>query len=101
MASRGSSDKALRRWLAAIVAVAILARWAVLVPGSGRLDDPDSYLLLARSLADGRGFTLNGRPTAYRPPLYPLVLAPLVATLGDRLAWGVAGLHLALGAGTV
>ncbi len=43
----------------------------------------------------------NGRPTAYRPPLYPLVLAPVVAALGGRAAWGVAALHLALGAGTV
>jgi 4-amino-4-deoxy-L-arabinose transferase-like glycosyltransferase len=72
-----------------------------MVPEFGRLDDPDNYLPLARSLAAGRGFVVNGRPTAYRPPLYPLVLAPLVAALGDRLAWGVAALHLALGAATV
>ena len=54
------------------------------------------------ALAEGRGFVWNGRPTAYRPPLYPLVLAPLVAVLGDAsCAWGVAVLHLALGAATV
>ena len=68
---------------------------------SGRLEDPDNYLPLARSLVDGRGFSINGRPTAYRPPLYPLVLAPLVAALGDRVDYGVGVLHLALGAGTV
>ena len=56
--------------------------------------------LLARSLAAGRGFVLNGRPTAYRPPLYPIVLAPSRRGLGEQLAWGVAGLHLVLGAGT-
>jgi len=70
--------------------------------GPGRLDDPDNYLTLARSLADGRGFTHEGRPTAYRPPLYPILLAPLVGLLPvPALPLGVAALHLALGAGTV
>ncbi|HMB04698.1 MAG TPA: phospholipid carrier-dependent glycosyltransferase [Isosphaeraceae bacterium] len=86
---------------ATIVAAALLARLAVIVTGFGRLDDPDNYLVLARSLAAGRGFALDGHPTAYRPPLYPVVLAPLVAMLGGRIAWGIAGLHLLLGAGTV
>ncbi len=73
-----------------------------MLTGLDRLDDPDHYLTLARSLADGRGFALEGRPTAYRPPLYPLILAPLVGTLDRRwLPFGVGGLHLALGAGTV
>jgi hypothetical protein len=92
---------ASRLGLILIVAVALLARLAVIVPDFGRLDDPDNYLVLARALAEGRGFALNGRPTAYRPPLYPLFLAPLVATFGSRIAWGIAGLHLLLGAGTV
>ena len=87
--------------LALVVAVAVLLRLAVIVPGFGRLEDPDNYLVLARALAEGRGFAIAGHPTAYRPPLYPLVLAPLVKSLGARLAWGVAGLHLLLGAGTV
>jgi 4-amino-4-deoxy-L-arabinose transferase-like glycosyltransferase len=87
--------------LIAIVAVALLARLAVIVPGFGRLDDPDNYLMLARSLAEGRGYALGGKPTAYRPPLYPLVLTPLVWALGSRTAWGLAALHLALGGGTV
>ncbi len=94
------------RWRAAlggVVLVALLARGVLLAQalGSSGLDDPDNYLPLARSLAAGGGFVLNGRPTAYRPPLYPLVLAPVVATLGGRAGWGVAALHLALGAGTV
>ena len=53
-----------------------------MVTGLGRLDDPDHYLTLARSLAEGRGFALDGRPTAYRPPLYPILLAPLVGDAG-------------------
>ena len=69
----------------------------------GRLEDPDNYTRLARGLAEGRGFVWDGRPTAYRPPLYPLVLAPLVAVLpeGEPLGWGIAGLHAVLGAATV
>jgi 4-amino-4-deoxy-L-arabinose transferase-like glycosyltransferase len=65
------------------------------------MEDPDNYLPLARSLASGSGFAFEGRPTAYRPPLYPLVLAPLTACLGPRVAWGVACLHLLLGGATV
>lgn len=77
-------------------------RVAVMLTGLGRLDDPDRYLALARSMAEGGGFALDGRPTAYRPPLYPILLTPLVATLGrGALPWGVGGLHLALGAGMV
>ncbi|WZO99862.1 dolichyl-phosphate-mannose-protein mannosyltransferase [Isosphaeraceae bacterium EP7] len=99
-------DRVDSRWkpglLTLIVAAALLLRLGLLAMQSGRpMEDPDNYLPLARSLAEGRGLSLNGRATAYRPPLYPLVLAPLVAGLGDRLSWGVAALHLALGAGTV
>jgi hypothetical protein len=65
------------------------------------MEDPDNYLPLARSLAEGRGFSLDGRLTAYRPPLYPLMLSPLTAVLGERTVWGVAALHLALAAGTI
>jgi Dolichyl-phosphate-mannose-protein mannosyltransferase len=73
-----------------------------MLTGLGRLDDPDHYLTLAGSLAEGRGFSLDGRPTAYRPPLYPIILAPLAGTLGrSAMPWGVGALHLALGTGTV
>jgi hypothetical protein len=82
--------------------LAVFARLAVILPALVRpLDDPDNYLPLAQALAEGRGFVFNGHPTAYRPPLYPLVLAPLVMVSGSRLAWGVFGLHIALGAATV
>ena len=81
---RNRPGKADRRWLLVVVALGLAARLAATAPLLGRLDDPDNYLRLARS---GRGarFRLDGRPTAYRPPLYPLVLAPLVAVLrGNR-----------------
>lgn len=62
--------------------------------------DPDRYLALARSLAEGRGLSFQGRATAYRPPLYPIALAPIVAVLGDRAGLGIAAFHLGLGAAT-
>jgi 4-amino-4-deoxy-L-arabinose transferase-like glycosyltransferase len=85
----------------AIVLIGVLLRGVLIVRAAslGVLDDSDNYLPLARSLAEGRGFWFDGHPTAYRPPLYPLLLAPCVAMLGDR--WGVGLLHLALGAGTI
>lgn len=92
-----------RRWaVGAVVLLAVGARLAVMAPRIGRkADDPDNYLLLARSLASGRGFVLNGRLTAYRPPLYPMILAPLVGGSGTRFFPWIAGLHLALAAATV
>ncbi|MCA9061780.1 MAG: hypothetical protein KDA96_01895 [Planctomycetaceae bacterium] len=40
--------------------------------------DPDGYLAHAEQLADGNGFVgpYSGRPTAYRPIGYPLLLVP-------------------------
>jgi 4-amino-4-deoxy-L-arabinose transferase-like glycosyltransferase len=80
-----------------------VARLATAAPLHGRIEDPDNYLRLAAALAEGRGYVWDGRPTAYRPPLYPLVLAPLVAAFGGgaRLGWAIGGLHAVLGAATV
>src|SRR5262245_34081983 len=83
-----------------IMTLAVLLRAAVIVRDSGAFDDPDNYLPMARALATGQGFVFKGRPTAYRPPLYPLVLVPMV-WLGDWGRHGIAVLHLGLGAGTV
>jgi hypothetical protein len=89
--------------LLALMVLAFLVRLAVGAQVHWRLEDPDNYIVLARSLAEGHGFAWNGRPTAYRPPLYPLLLSPLVALLGDGPAIypTVAGLHAAIGVGTV
>ena len=40
------------------------------------INDQDRYLPFAESLWHGEGLVYNGRPTAYRPPRYPIVLAP-------------------------
>src|SRR3954452_13355646 len=91
------------RWLLLLVVLGLAARLAATAPLLGRPEDPDNYVRLARGLVEGRGFVWDGRPTAYRPPLYPLVLPPLVAVLpdGKPLGWGIALLHAALGGATV
>ena len=60
----------------AVMLLAVLLCAVVMVRSSGLFDDPDNYLPLARSLSTGAGFMLRGHPTAYRPPLYPLLLRP-------------------------
>ncbi|HEY0984850.1 ArnT family glycosyltransferase [Schlesneria sp.] len=65
--------------------------------------DRDAYLGIATGVAQGRGFSSPGstQPTAYRPPLYPLMLAaglmafpaPIVVA-GINLVAGVLGVWL-------
>lgn len=88
-----------RRPIRLAMLAAILVRLAVLAPAGNRLDDPDNYLPLARSIIRGEGLSRDGKPTAYRPPLYPIILAPLLGVSGDHWRIPVAALHLALGAG--
>jgi hypothetical protein len=85
----------------AVIVAGVLVRAGVMIPARGRFDDPDNYLPLARSLAEGRGLIVRDRATAYRPPLYPIVLAPLVGGMGERVMPAIALLHLVLGAGTI
>ena len=100
-----SSGESARGWpsLPVLVAVllAIALRAAAMLAGSGSFEDPDNYLPLASSLASAEGLSWNGRPTAYRPPLYPMILAPLVKFGDERPLLGIALLHLTLGAATV
>jgi hypothetical protein len=86
-----------------VILIGLLLRGALLCRSLARgdLEDPDNYLAIARALVEGSGFAIDGRPTAYRPPLYPLLLAPLAGVLGARADWGVAALHLVLSAGTI
>ena len=61
-------------------------------------NDPDGYWGLAERLAEGAGFVSpDGSGTAFRPPLYPLLLSGIV-TLGP---WGVVFLHTLLGLAAV
>jgi len=70
-----------------------------LVPGSLQ-EDTDLYRQLAENLVREGRFALGGNPTAFRPPVYPILLVPCVAT-GPYTRWAIAALHVVLGAGTV
>jgi 4-amino-4-deoxy-L-arabinose transferase-like glycosyltransferase len=73
----------------AILTAAFAVRLAFLlwmhpvVPSTG---DTPSYLAIARSLAEGKGFSLEGVfPTASRMPLYPLFLSGIISIPGAGL----------------
>ncbi|QEH36411.1 hypothetical protein OJF2_49750 [Aquisphaera giovannonii] len=80
--------------------IGLVLRAAAMSVGSGAFEDPDNYLPLARSVARGEGLAWKGRPTAYRPPLYPLMLAPIVRLADPRPNPAIAVLHLIFGAAT-
>jgi 4-amino-4-deoxy-L-arabinose transferase-like glycosyltransferase len=96
-----------RTMMFGLILLSMASRFAVLQGNLWRLgDDRDGYLDLARDLAD-YGWLGFATATAYRPPLYPLMLAPFfwIANQVD-LVWGswlaaMAMLHLAFGAATV
>jgi len=92
-----------RPGLGLVIALAgLVARAGLMTPWSARPpEDPDNYLVLAEALANGEGYRIQGRPTAYRPPLYPVLLAPGVVLFGNPpLPW-LAGLHLTAGGLTI
>ncbi len=64
-------------------------------------DDIDGYRGIAEQVAAGDGFSNpeTGRPTAFRPPLYPLLLSAIFAAGGGNA--GIAFLHVLFGTGTV
>ncbi|MBY6539473.1 hypothetical protein HQ325_12390 [Rhodococcus sp. BP-349] len=62
-----------------LVAVALVAYALHMSRQPLRYVDEQQYLDIARSLADGSGFSIDGRPSAYRPPAWPLLLSIFVA----------------------
>ena len=87
--------------LAAAIAFAIVVRAATLAFGYAQLAaDPDGYRALAANVATHGVYGQGDRPTAYRPPLYPLALAPWTA-LDDLDSLPIAAMHLLLGVATV
>jgi hypothetical protein len=87
--------------LITVVALTLVVRGGVLLLSPRALeDDPDGYRAVAENLLQHGTFGRGDVPTAYRPPLYPLVLAGCL-TLGSwaRAAMGV--VHVGLGLATV
>ncbi|MBW3542460.1 MAG: hypothetical protein KY476_19515 [Planctomycetes bacterium] len=87
-------------WWTVVVAVASILRLLVVWGLAAELEhDRDSYLALGRRVAEGRGYTdPAGQPTAYRPPLYPLLIATIHSIGGGRTA--LAAVHVLLGTAT-
>lgn len=92
--------------IAALLLLALALRTGTAIAWPQNLvDDRDAYRAIAAHVAAGDGFSASEqpagdpRPTAFRPPLYPLVLAGVVLIGGGE--WGVALLHVVLGGLTV
>ncbi len=87
---------------ALLLLLALLVRIAVIGAFHENLAaDPDAYGQLAQNVALQGEFSFGaGRPTAFRPPLYPVLLAPLAGKQGVSRT-GVAALHVGLGLLTV
>lgn len=90
-----------RSGLLAVVAAAAVVRIAALafIPGA-LATDPDGYRQLAENVMQHATFGFGDVPTAYRPPLYPLLLVPCLV-FGPHARTAIAGLHVALGVATV
>ena len=85
-----------RWWWLSVLGLAVVLRWGVMLARPEQLTtDRDLYLGIATELRAGHGYSTPGSepptPTAFRPPLYPLLL---VLTGGSRT--GIAVLHLGL-----
>jgi len=85
----------------ALLAGALVVRTAAIVAMRGALAlDVDNYRELAENLLQSGVFGRGDVVTAYRPPLYPLLLAALGA-VGQLNDVAIAALHVALGVATV
>ena len=100
------SSKAFRKSIYVALAIGGCARFAFLILFFSNLnDDPDAYRQIAENVATngvygqafGEGPT---QPTAFRPPLYPLILSRFVVTQKLSL-YLVAAFHFLLGLGTI
>src|SRR6478752_1443816 len=60
--------------LIAVMSLGLLA-YALKTGAPLRHADERQYVEIATSLKNGHGFDLNGSPTAYRPPVWPMMVA--------------------------
>ena len=96
------------QWLVVVGLLALAVRGLyvlVVLRDYDPVSDAEHYHTLAAAIGDGKGFVHDfpfGRPhpTAFRPPLYPLLLGGLYAVTGPRLGAAQA-LNVALGTGVV
>lgn len=84
-----------------LAAVCRVLYWLLVTPNYTADSDAAQYHQLAENIAAGRGYSLIFpglvlHPTAFRPPLYPLLLAGTYKVLGSHVMVGRA-LNLAIG----
>ncbi len=96
-----SGARQARYILWALLAWSLLFRGGALVLMPGALDDDrDGYRRLAENLLQHGTFGDGQTPTAYRPPLYPLMLTGCVAS-EEYTGMAIGILHVAVGLATV
>ncbi|MEX0818454.1 MAG: phospholipid carrier-dependent glycosyltransferase, partial [Pirellulaceae bacterium] len=101
MVDEPPSDKPQRGAILAVAICALLIRGAFVVMTADALNaDPDGYRGIAENLRQHGVFGSTSVPTAFRPPLYPVLLAAL-AVKGEVWPSLVGGLHVLLGVATV
>jgi len=111
MSHLGSSKKHDRFLVLGLLVLAFAVRGGFLVTKSGDLTaDPDGYRQLAVNLVEKGAFGYEApkdslgnssiRPTAFRPPLYPLVLVAVGGASGIGQT-AIVALHLLVGVATV
>jgi hypothetical protein len=91
-----------------LVVAGVLLRVASTLIAGNRLTTPwrvggdsEFYIRLASTAAKGMGLTYAGQPTAFRPPLYPLLLAGMMKLFGDEYRLATRFLQCAIGLTTV
>jgi len=90
-----------RHFPAIVFLIAFLARiiFVLFFPALPYNIDAAEYVILGQNLADGNGFCYQpGQPTAYRLPLYPLILALLFSVFGNDSYTAVAIVECVIGA---
>ena len=90
------------KWLLLVLLMALLMRLAVVGFQFESLSatDPDSYRAIAMNLVETGTYSLGADPTAFRPPVYPLILS-LGMFLGIPHDIWVGGIHILFGVLTV
>lgn len=81
---RHVADHRYRDWVIFVAAVLTGAVYFATMMGFkvGAAGDTPIYVELSQEIFSGRGFRLNGMPSATYPPGYPLFIAPFVALFG-------------------
>jgi dolichyl-phosphate-mannose-protein mannosyltransferase len=83
------------RWLEPLDAASVKNVDSVIEPGiagRGLIDDEYHYLVIARNLSAGAGYSLDpGKPTALRVPGYPLYLSSVFAIFGPGVQPALVG----------